>query len=729
MSLPSERSLRDFLAARAESGSVALLFALSAAALFGAVGAGVDLARTYTAKQKLSEVATLACQYASRPSVVQTASPTYSGQNGGTTYQSNVTNYITSALQNQQFSYTQKNSAPFTYMTNGPANVNIAADVPTTIMKVFRINQLSVSATSHCYDNPGTIAQTVPDAPGQNLIEESFETTGCGGTCAYYYQPNGTGVGSPPGGVTNSFTSTPAYTGGGGRKWYVIGTCLEVDSIGTIESTVPDGSHSVELDCNGNSSMSTKAYVPAGSYELRYFYKARVSYPDYSPAYVCGSTASDVGWANNTRAVGGPFATALRTNQINAYFDLDQNGQPPTHVTMDNTQTLAGQSLVDMCVYSAEWIERSVRINVSTPGFYWLSFAADGLSDTFGGQIDNVRLCQQTCAGSPRDNFPSAWLAANNGGQNKELFRDGFEAPVYTRDAYCGVQCTTSANMNLSLGTSGTSQSGWPAQTASGWATSPYNEMDVYFTGNAASGNQFLELDASATRGLPNSNRTLSRPFLLDPGYYQVTYAYRSNAFFVGAPSPQCTAAPSRSTDLATYAGGGGANATFMGSNWGYTNYDSNTVAVFMASDQVVSAPVGGGALDSATRWTNPDGSNTASPTVSPTAVNLTNYNPAQANPVLDICRYANTWQTRTVAVLIQKPGYHWLHMAALGTGDNIGGTIDDVRITALGSPAMSNPPSPAVTIPVANPQPGSTLALSGYSIVADPLIPPAPAL
>jgi len=64
------------------------------------------------------------------------------------------------------------------------------------------------------------------------------------------------------------------------------------------------------------------------------------------------------------------------------------------------------------------------------------------------------------------------------------------------------------------------------------------------------------------------------------------------------------------------------------------------------------------------------------------------------------------------------------LTLAALGTSDSYGGIVDDVKITALGSPYMSSPPSGAVTIPVPSPQPGSTIAYTGFTITADPLAP-----
>jgi hypothetical protein len=61
-----------------------------------------------------------------------------------------------------------------------------------------------------------------------------------------------------------------------------------------------------------------------------------------------------------------------------------------------------------------------------------------------------------------------------------------------------------------------------------------------------------------------------------------------------------------------------------------------------------------------------------------------------------------------------------------MGAVDKMGGAIDDVKLTALGSLYMSSPPSSYVTIPVPSPQPGSSTTYTGFFIIADPLTPPA---
>jgi Flp pilus assembly protein TadG len=690
-------------------GNIAMLFAVAAVMIVTGVGAGIDLARAYGARQRLSQTAILACQFASRPSINPSSA----------TYMSKVTSFITATLTQQNFQWTQTNSAPYTYNPAGTSTVTLSASVPTSFMQIVHIATIPISATSTC--NPTTGTQST-------VVSEGFEATtpsGCSNVC--WYLPNGTTSGYTVTGSfpqTNTFTSTVAYTGSTGAQWYIMGYCLEVDLVGAILGTVPQGTHSAELDCDnghgtaGNSSISTEAYLAAGDYELRYNYAARIDYPDYDPVYLCGSSASDLSWANDTNATAGTKTNVLRTNQINVYLDKDSNSQPPTHTTIDGTQTLAGSNLIDMCVYSGGWIQRSVRIKVTTSGNYWLSFAADGTNDSFGGQLDNIMLCRASCSGSLQDNFPTSWLPVLN--VNKVLFEDTFESPLYTANFLTATN--TSGNLNYSYGTSGLT-SGWPNLAASGWTTAPYNAIQ-YELSSAAQGRQNISLDMYISS---SDNRAVSRAFLLDPGYYQVNYNYISDATFSSTPSPACSAAPNAAT-VATYAVSGSATAgvRLYPGNYYTLNYDTNTLGVFMSHALVASTPIGGGALNSQTSYNNPDGTVTTTPTVSPYAVSLSNYTTSGINPLIDICGYAASWQTRTVYIQITKPAYYWLTFAALGTADDIGASIDDVKLTALGSLYMSSPPSTYVSIPVPSPQNGSPVSYTGFYMIADPLTPPA---
>lgn len=398
---------------RSEQGSLTSVFALTLVLIVISTGGAVDLYGAYQNRQKLVQVAVLACQYASRPSIVQTASSTYSGTGGGATYVNNVNSFITNSLSSQAFKLTQTTASPFTYTANGTADVALSASVPTTFMTMFSINTVPISVTMHCYDSPSNIEQIVPNGNSTIVGQEGFENSYCTGRCGAQWLVNGTQWDwSSTVAVHNSFTSTVGYTGVSGTtplKWYIMGYCLEIDTVGIAATTTPEGTHGAELDCDngtgsaGNSSISTLVYFATGTYQIVYYFVSRVPYPSYDTSTICGSTAASVSSYNNTNAnpYGANSVPSLvghsRSNQINVYLDLNSSGSPPTHRTIDNTQTLAGSNLVDVCVYSTNWTKRTITVNNTTPGYYWLSFAADGASDSFGGQIDALQVCTLSC--------------------------------------------------------------------------------------------------------------------------------------------------------------------------------------------------------------------------------------------------------------------------------------------------------------------------------------------
>lgn len=740
------------------SGQIALLFAFASLAILIGVGGGIDLGRAYMARQRLSQVATLTCQFSKQPSVINTANSTYSGSNGFGTYLAAVNAYAANSLASQHWTGpTPTGSNGGTYFTataaaasasgaTAPTNpvVELSANVPTTIMNVVHVTQIPVHAKVNCLTAPNTPA-TVNAT--QYLVYEGFENP-CNGYCDT--QPNGqTGSLSTP---TTSMPANPSYTGTNGTKWYITGYCLEEDQTGVINATSPEGSHTAELDCDngqgtaGNSSISTKAYMANGTYELRYFYNSRVDYPTYDPTYICGSTANDVSWANDTIIGPSTQQPVARTNQLNVYLDM-ASGTAPTHQTLTG-QTLSGTNLIDVCVYSQGWIERSVKITVTTPAYYYLTFAGDGANDSYGGQLDSIRLCPSVCPGTLQENFPSIWRSANNGGVNKVLFEDLFTTPAKTIDTRTPANLAINANLSQSYGTTGNAAPpGWPNQTARGWAAAPTNQVTYV----VESGTQYIELDGCAASCPSNysssGSRLISRPFLLDPGFYSVSYQYRSMLNYndsaipgVCLYSPYITTAPVGHNAVGSYASfyNGPSTGQFetQSSYVVNTTGSSNLVGVFMSHGQLVSTPVVSTTQGATTQYMNPGATAaSATATVPIDAVNYFSLSGSGINNVIDVCGYVDQWNwvSRTASVQILKPGIYWLTFSTNGgTTDGFGGAVDDVKLTGLGSPhaLVASPPASTTPILAADVTPGSTYnnsgAFNGFSIIADPIDPAA---
>lgn len=139
-----------------ERGNVALLFGLTVVMIFVAVGAGLDLARAYQTRQKLAEVAMLACQYATRPTIIAPVAASNSGTLQQQDYVAAVTSYINTSLGAQKLAVMQTSSAPFTYTPGGNSQVTLTATMPTVFMQIANVNTIPLKATANCFT---TVAQ------------------------------------------------------------------------------------------------------------------------------------------------------------------------------------------------------------------------------------------------------------------------------------------------------------------------------------------------------------------------------------------------------------------------------------------------------------------------------------------------------------------------------------------------------------------------------------------
>ncbi|MDB5650554.1 MAG: hypothetical protein JWL62_2074 [Hyphomicrobiales bacterium] len=427
-------------------------------------------------------------------------------------------------------------------------------------------------------------------------------------------------------------------------------------------TTAPQGTHIAELDGNVNVAMSKKTYLARGTYELRYWYTDRITIAGYAPAWLCGSKSSDITWSPGSDAAQGDL---VQTNRIGVYLDVALTDVPPGYINSSSN------NLIDVCASSGhKWVERSVKITITAPGYFWLTFQAEGASDTVGGLIDDIRICKDTCPGTVQENFP--WTP------NTVVFTDSFEN--YATFTDWGTLSASGIN------------AGWTSQST-GWSIAPVNQMDFWYAYTGLG----LELDAAA-------NRSIHKRFLLDPGYYRIEYKYNvaSPPVVPGFTSVNCGATPA----AANYAALAAIPAVFT--VWGSHDGGTNAVGLYMDANANYAAPVDPtNTVHENAVWYNPDGS----------ADNGTY--PHLPGQLLDFCTYSPNWITRTVNVRITKPGFYWLTLRAEGTDDMMGGMIDDVKLTALGGPSMSSPPYGAVTIAPGGLPAGTPIVMGAISVAA----------
>ncbi|MFV0279140.1 MAG: TadE/TadG family type IV pilus assembly protein, partial [Rhodoblastus sp.] len=671
-----ERGLSAF--AQNQSGNIMVLATLLAVPVSGAVGLAVDYGRALYAKQQLDSAASAAASTAANSARFAFQ------QKGGNVEQEDddAANEgkrrgakafgVQSAL--RPAGATMVRNPTVTVKRVGAvltSNVQYNAALPSTLGGLFGIKKINISGTA-------VANATVMQVPSQDyIIKESFELVP-----TPMYQGNGT------------WDVYKNYNG-----WTTAGSGVEVDAkCAILCGDPPDGLNHGELDSHGNSAMSKKVFLPVGAYELRYWYYGRNNNVAFNPVWVCGSTDADVEWSTD----GG----AALSNRIGVY--LDQSSSDTAALAWSEAKSgYVGSNLIDTCTWSGKkWIERSIKINIVSPGEYWLSFSALGRNDTYGGLLDDIRLCPVACKESLHENFP--WAA------NTVLFTDDFSTPQYPA---AGSASTPPAGPGdygstklATLDKSGSVQnSAWETAPGEGWVTAPVNQMDFISSAVAGltSGN-LLEMDATL------GNRTIFRKFNLDPGYYSISWKYISRAYMkneitttVCGASPEDVNASVYATKLST------TNERFPTSVLAESvkginkKQDTNLVSFYIDDNRSYAHPVGSADYYGVTTYANPNG----------TATNGTFASLPQN--VFDSCLYSPTLATRTVKFRIDKPGAYWLSWRAEGSSDNYGGGLGNVVLTALGGLSMASKPSPLAVVPTSAPTTGETVTLGGYYIAA----------
>ncbi|MEZ5825601.1 MAG: hypothetical protein R3C97_12945 [Geminicoccaceae bacterium] len=305
---------RDLL--RDEEGSVAAFMALAMLAFLGISALAIDLSRQATAEFELAHTTELACEryaslYRGNPEVVARKAAALKHFNAQAAALGSARWKPTAGLQ----------------QADGEQTIQAHATGSSTFARILGIESLSVVSASTCITPATTTA-----APDGFLFEDGFEDVAVA--------PGQWDV------VQNS------------ENWRTTsGAGLEIQN-GSV-TQAPEGSNYAELDShagdqwgnagkNTNSAITADILFPAGSFELRYFYKSRTN-----------SASSNI-----IRVFLAPNGSELQTNMI------------------------------DEAIFSSVWEERVVLFEIETPGTYHLTFAAGGKDDTYGGFIDHVRVRQ-----------------------------------------------------------------------------------------------------------------------------------------------------------------------------------------------------------------------------------------------------------------------------------------------------------------------------------------------
>jgi len=626
-----------------ERGNVALMMGILLIPLVGAVGYGIDYTRAVSYKMKLdsaANAAALAGMDTARALLL--SNPNMSPDS---------IKAAADARAQQVFIGLAPKQAPYIFKSLGfsrvgetiGGSVTYTASMPTTFANVVGLQNIAIDggSVSQAPLARGTTNPTNPDI----LVEENFDAAG-------------------------SIAADQSTSISDGRSW---GTYKNFNNWKTNSTGIEIGNSSLygvaplngatyvaELAAYGNTYMAKKIYLPVGNYELRYWYKDRIPYKMYLPTPVCGSANADVEWVNATTWYGSS-ALGAQTNRIGVYLDLASSDTPPA---------VFSENLIDACLVSHDkWVERSVKISVTAAGSYWLAFQAEGADEGWGGVLNNIRFCKNTCPGEAMsETFP--WP------QNTVLFTDNFtlQSGIWPADYF--------QNHRLNVSGEATAASLWQ-NVSDGWTTTPINQIEF----SKVSGYDYiLPMDAYPRSGI-SSNRSIHRKFLLAPGYYKLSYEYAPNNG-LGTTGTWCGALTSAQINTQVSQVNAAKSDSAKAAN-------TNQLSVYVDADVSFSHPETTTTLYDAAVWKAWDGANPASG-----AAKL-------PKTRIDSCVHSTLKPKRTVYFKITKVGHYWLTFAAEGAADGFGALIDSIALTAMGG-LSTTAPAAVVSIPPHGLAPGS---------------------
>jgi hypothetical protein len=328
------------------------------------------------------------------------------------------------------------------------AQLTYTGQIETLLMRLYGINSINLNGQGSMIvglmDIPQVDSANISN-PNGAVLDETWNA----------------GVTSP---VVTGSPTTPVindwYSGTAGSAPPVVPSSSPVLNHPSVTSAMrvgnPDGSIARLL--------SKKVYLAAGKYQLRYWYRSTVVYPDYEPVHICGTFEAEMNaWTSGaTRTLDSTFGSATtdlgvkgaQTARAGVYLvpivsnpqlaltppTLDSFAKPPSLPWVRKTNMRQDNSVnrVDICAYSSRWIERNVPLEVTGAGYFWLSFVAETPTTTTtlnGFYLGRVQLCRISCKDPPTNNSP--WVGAKQAttpsgllpaGTN--LFSDNFEAPL-----------------------------------------------------------------------------------------------------------------------------------------------------------------------------------------------------------------------------------------------------------------------------------------------------------
>ena len=353
-------------------GSIAVIVALAMPVLLVGIGGAIETSRAVTFRQRLWSAVELSCTQSALYANAQKQLDVATNPNATSfTYPT-----MTADITNRNFVAKTISATPTPTVATTDTTVQITAtrSQPLVFSNLLtKPGGFTFTATKTCAIN--STPYTKGSLPAQVIFSESFETNQSVATSWYGWEVDG--------GYNNNNT----WNG-----WTTQGAGVEIDSQRAIAvSSVLFGSYFAELDsdcntavnygnagCNSNSTISRIMNLTPGTYQIRYWYVSRLYDGAVGNSVICGGTDSAVSY----------YTTNGQTNRIELYVERAGN------------YTYNINNIKDVCVQSNNWTERVVNFTVATTSDYRISWRAAGRQDTYGGLIDYLRICRNSCPAS-----------------------------------------------------------------------------------------------------------------------------------------------------------------------------------------------------------------------------------------------------------------------------------------------------------------------------------------
>ncbi|SEP35018.1 hypothetical protein SAMN04487843_11272 [Methylobacterium sp. ap11] len=399
-------------------GITTVLFGILLPILMVGIGGSIEISRAVEYKQRLISATDLSCRQAevyvesltglSMPSGYGATVQSYADKNRserGLTATAQITATPT-------VSSTVLTTPPLSVR---PGNIHVVAtgSVGLFFKKFLNKDSVDFSVTRDC-----NVQAASSSGPPTMMMSESFE--------GYASQLVG---GWAVFGTMSQANCTSSICQG--KSWGTTNAGVEVDQLSAITTGdgVQYGKSFAELDsdCSNqvgtrttaqqnactrgnnttNSSINMIFNLAVGTYEVRYVYTARKNVGAYqypNDAIICSNPKDTDGLTRDgdvAKNAAGTSTVALdgQTRRIELWVEPKSSGYKSDDqaLTATTDPTYVKQYMTDVCIWSKTWIERSYKFSVTKQQDYRISWRAAGLDDSFGGLIDYLRFCQNSC--------------------------------------------------------------------------------------------------------------------------------------------------------------------------------------------------------------------------------------------------------------------------------------------------------------------------------------------